>query len=227
MDRYEIPILFLGPTVMIAAGLQGMHSIPLTFALFYGWLLLVPLGSFILRRRTADLAKPRIQTDRKQQWQKTDILLGIGSGAAFFGAIVAAAAWFHPLFLDIPRLKGLLQEWHFSGEHTIWLVLVLLVLNPLLEETYWRGYVLRKLTDGRVSPAMAVFLTSLFYSLYHVLSIVPIFERPWNIALVLPVFAAGLFWGWMRLRHASLTGSVLSHSFADAGIMGIYFLYLS
>ncbi|MCP1310571.1 CPBP family intramembrane glutamic endopeptidase [Paenibacillus tyrfis] len=86
---------------------------------------------------------------------------------------------------------------------------------------------LRKLTDGRVSPAMAVFLTSLFYSLYHVLSIVPIFERPWNIVLVLPVFAAGLFWGWMRLRHASLTGSVLSHSFADAGIMCVYFLYLS
>ncbi|MCM3268974.1 CPBP family intramembrane glutamic endopeptidase [Paenibacillus elgii] len=227
MDRHEIPILFLGPTVMIAAGLQGLHSVPLTFALFYGWLLLVPLESFILRRRTADLAMTRIQTERKQQWQKTDILLGIGSGAAFFGAIVAAAAWFHPLFLDIPRLKGLLQEWHFSGEHTIWLVLVLLVLNPLLEEAYWRGYVLRKLTDGRVSPAMAVFLTSLFYSLYHVLSIVPIFERPWNIALVLPVFTAGLFWGWMRLRHASLTGSVLSHSFADAGIMGIYFLYLS
>ncbi|NEN84752.1 CPBP family intramembrane glutamic endopeptidase [Paenibacillus elgii] len=227
MDRYEIPILFLGPTVMIAAGLQGMHSVPLTFALFYGWLLLVPLGSSILRRRTGNPADSRVQTDRRRQRQKTDILLGIGSGAAFFGAIVAAAAWFHPLFLDIPRLKGLLQEWHFSGEHTIWLVLVLLVLNPLLEETYWRGYVLRKLTDGRVSPAMAVFLTSLFYSLYHVLSIVPIFERPWNIALVLPVFAAGLFWGWMRLRHASLTGSVLSHSFADAGIMGIYFLYLS
>lgn len=225
MDRFKLAILFLGPTVMIAAGLQGLHSVPLTFALFYGWLLLVPLGSFILRRRTGALADSQVQTERKRQ--KTDILLGIGSGAAFFGAIVAAAAWFHPLFLDIPRLKGLLQEWHFSGEHTIWLVLVLLVLNPLLEETYWRGYVLRKLTDGKARPAMAVFLTSLFYSLYHVLSIVPIFERPWNIALVLPVFAAGLFWGWMRLRHASLTGSVLSHSFADAGIMCIYFLYLS
>ncbi|MFB0843335.1 CPBP family intramembrane glutamic endopeptidase [Paenibacillus oleatilyticus] len=225
MDRFKLAMLFLGPTVMIAAGLQGMHSVPLTFALFYGWLLLVPLGSYVLHRRTGALADSQVQTERKRQ--KTDILLGIGSGAAFFGAIVAAAVQFHPLFLDIPRLKGLLQAWHFSGEHTIWLVLVLLVLNPLLEETYWRGYVLRKLTDGRIRPAMAVFLTSLFYSLYHVLSIVPIFERPWNIGLVLPVFAAGLFWGWMRLRHASLTGSVLSHSFADAGIMCIYFLYLS
>ncbi|KEQ23784.1 CPBP family intramembrane glutamic endopeptidase [Paenibacillus tyrfis] len=225
MDRFKLAILFLGPTVMIAAGLQVMGSVPLTFALFYGWLLLVPLGSFILRRRTGTFADSQIQTERQRQ--KTDILLGICSGAAFFGAIVAAAVWFHPLFLNIPRLKGLLQEWHFSGEHTIGLVLVLLVLNPLLEETYWRGYVLRKLTDGRVSPAMAVFLTSLFYSLYHVLSIVPIFEHPWNIALVLPVFAAGLFWGWMRLRHASLTGSVLSHSLVNAGIMCIYFLYLS
>ncbi|KPV56547.1 hypothetical protein QJ48_27030 [Paenibacillus sp. A3] len=225
MDRFKLAVLFLGPTVMIAAGLQGMHSVPLTFVLFYGWLLVVPLGSFVLRRRTGARAHPQVQTERKRQ--KTDILLGIGSGAVFFGAIVAAAVWFHPLFLDIPRLKGLLQEWHFSGEHTIGLVLVLLVLNPLLEETYWRGYVLRKLTDSKVRPAMAVFLTSLFYSLYHVLSIVPIFERPWNIVLVLPVFAAGLFWGWMRLRHASLTGSVLSHSFADAGIMCVYFLYLS
>ncbi|XOK62018.1 CPBP family intramembrane glutamic endopeptidase [Paenibacillus elgii] len=225
MDRFKLAMLFLGPTVMIAAGLQGMHSVPLTFALFYGWLLLVPLGSYVLHRRTGARADSQVLTERKRQ--KTDILLGIGSGAAFFGAIVAAAVQFHPLFLDIPRLKGLLQAWHFSGEHTIWLVLVLLVLNPLLEETYWRGYVLRKLTDGRIRPAMAVFLTSLFYSLYHVLSIVPIFEHPWNIGLVLPVFAAGLFWGWMRLRHASLTGSVLSHSFADAGIMCIYFLYLS
>lgn len=226
MDRFKLAMVFLGPTAIIAAGLLGMRSVPLTFVLFYGWLLLVPLGSFVLRRRTGASAAPRIQTDRKRRRQKTDILIGIGSGAAFFGAIVAAAIPFPPLFLNIPRLKGLLQEWNVSGEHTIWLVLVLLVLNPLLEEIYWRGYVLRKLTDRKVRPAMAVLLTSLFYSLYHVLSIVPIFERPWNIGLVLPVFAAGLFWGWMRLRHASLTGSILSHSFADAGILCVYFLYL-
>ncbi|MGF9913389.1 type II CAAX endopeptidase family protein [Paenibacillus ehimensis] len=227
MDRFKLAILFLGPTIMIAAGLQGMRSVPLTFVLFYGWLLLVPLGSFVLRRRAGACADSRFQTDRKRPRTKSDILLGIGSGAVFLGAIVTAAVQFHPLLLNIPRLKELLQEWHFTGEHMLWLVLVLLVLNPLLEEAYWRGYMLRKLTDARVRPAMAVFLTSLFYSLYHVLSIMPIFERPWNIVLVLPVFAAGLFWGWMRLRHASLTGSVLSHSFADAGIMCVYFLYLS
>ncbi|MCP1310570.1 hypothetical protein [Paenibacillus tyrfis] len=134
MDRLKLAVLFLGPTVMIAAGLQGMHSVPLTFALFYGWLLLVPLGSYVLRRRTGARADSQVQTDRGRQRQKTDILMGIGSGAVFFGAIVAAAVQFHPLFLDIPRLKELLQEWHFSGEHTIGLVLVLLVLNPLVLE---------------------------------------------------------------------------------------------
>ncbi|USK34896.1 hypothetical protein LIT25_05975 [Bacillus sp. F19] len=40
-DVLKSMLLFIGPTIMIALGLHGLKSVPLTFFLFYGWLLLV------------------------------------------------------------------------------------------------------------------------------------------------------------------------------------------
>ncbi|MFP3380249.1 CPBP family intramembrane glutamic endopeptidase, partial [Bacillus sp. SIMBA_069] len=93
-------------------------------------------------------------------------------------------------------------------------------------EMYWRGYMHNKLTR-KYKPQTVILLTALFYSLYHLLSVIPLFAWPYNVMMVVPVFLAGLIWGYMRQGHHSVVGSIISHVLADAGIMGIYLLFLA
>ncbi|MFI8714073.1 CPBP family intramembrane glutamic endopeptidase [Brevibacillus brevis] len=77
-----------------------------------------------------------------------------------------------------------------------------------------------------ISQAILSFGSSLFYSLYHFLSIIPLFSWPYNIAMILPVFLAGMIWGYMRDKSNSLMGSIVSHILADSGIMAVYLVFL-
>ncbi|GAI71816.1 unnamed protein product, partial [marine sediment metagenome] len=98
--------------------------------------------------------------------------------------------------------------------------------DTLLEELYWRGFMHQKLAKKR-RPGPVILLTALFYSLYHFLSVIPLFAWPFNVMMVIPVFLAGLIWGYMRYRSGSLLGSIICHALADTGIMAVYLLYLA
>lgn len=218
----NLVLLFLGPTLMIFLGLQVMSSVPLTFLLFYGWLFAVPAVEwFVIRRKT------RKETFRQMGlvFNRKNVYHGVATGLLFFLTILLAGYFFHSFLFDHDDLQALLADWQFSGDLVIWLILVLLVINPFLEEIYWRGYFLKKL-EGKRSVRAILLLTSLFYSLYHFLSIIPLFSWPYNIMMVVPVFIAGMIWGYMRFKSNSLVGSIVSHILADAGIMAVYILFL-
>jgi membrane protease YdiL (CAAX protease family) len=63
--------------------------------------------------------------------------------------------------------------------------------------------------------------------LYHFLSVIPLFAWPYNVFMVVPVFAAGLIWGYMRARSDAVAGGIVSHILADGGIMAVYLLFLT
>ncbi|MGG3886792.1 CPBP family intramembrane glutamic endopeptidase [Brevibacillus panacihumi] len=218
----NLVLLFLGPTLMIFLGLQVMSSVPLTFLLFYGWLFAVPAVEwFVIRRKT------RKETFRQMGlvFNRKNVYHGVATGLLFFLTILLAGYFFHSFLFDHDDLQALLADWQFSGDLVIWLILVLLVINPFLEEIYWRGYFF-KMLEGKRSVRAILLLTSLFYSLYHFLSIIPLFSWPYNIMMVVPVFIAGMIWGYMRFKSNSLVGSIVSHILADAGIMAVYILFL-
>lgn len=218
----NLVLLFLGPTLMIFLGLQVMSSVPLTFLLFYGWLFAVPAVEwFVIRRKT------RKETFRQMGlvFNRKNVYHGVATGLLFFLTILLAGYFFHSFLFDHDDLQALLADWQFSGDLVIWLILVLLVINSFLEEIYWRGYFFKKL-EGKRSVRAMLLLTSLFYSLYHFLSIIPLFSWPYNIMMVVPVFIAGMIWGYMRFKSNSLVGSIVSHILADAGIMAVYILFL-
>lgn len=207
---------------MIFVGLQVFSSVPLTFALFYGWLFLVPVGEmvFIRRKTWMQTAQAFGLTGRRK-----NSYFGIASGLFFGLAIVLAGYFSHTLLFDQADIENLLNRWGFSGNLITGLILVLIGINPFLEEIYWRGYVYCKL-KGRWGSRLAILLTSLFYSLYHLLSVIPLFNWPYNLIVMLPVFMAGIIWGYMRLVSGSLVGSILSHILADCGIIGVYLLFI-
>lgn len=215
-------LLLLGPTLMIFLGLQVMSSVPLTFLLFYGWLMVVPFGErLFLKKRTL----PDTFQHVGLVMNRKNVLLGFCLGILFFLTIILSGYFFHRFLFDLTTLQQTLAKWHFSGNLLIWLILVLILINPFLEEIYWRGYLYQKL-EGKMPPAAIILLTSLCYSAYHLLSVIPLFTWPFNVVAVLPVFFAGLIWGYMRHRSKSLAGSILCHLLADGGIMAVYLFFL-
>lgn len=211
MDMKKI-FLLVGPTLMIFIGLQVLESVIIAFLLFYSWLLAVPLLG-------AGVPWERFKTTSKA------VILGIGSGLLFFLFIFGGLNWLHIYLLDIDQLRVLLLEWGFSGRGEIWLVLILLVANPLLEEVYWRGYIYEKLKmEGRAG--YAILMTSAFYTLYHLLSVIPIFEGIYGMIAAVPVFIAGMFWGYIREKTGTITAAIIGHVLSDMGIIGVYWFII-
>lgn len=197
---------------MIFIGLQVLESVLATFVLFYSWLLAVPwLGRGIQRERFKVTSKA--------------VILGVGSGLLFFLFIYGGLYWLHIYLLDIDQLRVLLLEWGFSGRGEIWLVLILLVANPILEEIYWRGYIYEKLrTEG--TAKYAILMTASFYTLYHLLSVIPIFESFYGIIAAVPVFIAGMFWGYVREKTGTITAAIIGHVLSDTGIICVYWFII-
>lgn len=213
--------LLIGPTAMIYLGLQELNSIPVTFALFYGWLLLIPLADGLVRRK-GTYAEALKQLGFRIH--KENLKYGLILGVVFLFGIPLAVASVQPLLFDVKELKPLLQAWRFS-ENAVGYIVILVVVNPILEEVYWRSYMYRKL-ESRLQAGLAIGITSFFYSLYHLLSLIPMFAWPYDVLAVLPVLIAGIIWGYMYRKQRSLVGGVISHALADGGIIAIYLIYL-
>jgi CAAX prenyl protease-like protein len=93
-------------------------------------------------------------------------------------------------------------------------LLGLVIVVPVIEELFWRSFLLRWLIDpdfgrvpiGRVTPVAAV-LSSLFFALVH---------PEW-----LPALLTGLLWAALLWKTTSLSASALSHATANLAL-GLY-----
>lgn len=205
----KLLLLLLGPTIMIFWGLVTFKSVPITFILFYGWLLLFSI--YNLRKRH----------QRKLKVNTKSILVGFISGLICLSAIYGTVYFLKSSVFNLPELRELLIEWNFTGANVFWLVLILIFVNPILEEIYWREVMYGEL-ESKLGATTSITITAFFYSLYHLLSVYFIFSFPFNLLAVLPVFLAGLMWGFFRYKLKSIIAPIISHVIADLGIMLVY-----
>jgi CAAX prenyl protease-like protein len=90
-------------------------------------------------------------------------------------------------------------------------MLGLVILVPLIEELFWRSFLIRWVIDqdfqhvpiGQVSP-MAAAVSSVLFALAH---------PEW-----LPALATGLLWAWLLWRTKSLGSCVISHTTANLAL---------
>jgi uncharacterized protein len=102
------------------------------------------------------------------------------------------------------------SRWFFYAVRMIGLVL----LVPLIEELFWRSFLIRWLIDqdfrrvpvGKVTP-MSAGVTSLLFALAH---------PEW-----LPAFLTGLLWAWLLHQTRSLSACLVSHAVANLAL-GVY-----
>ncbi|WP_180994424.1 CPBP family intramembrane glutamic endopeptidase [Bacillus sp. Marseille-P3661] len=209
--------LLLVPTIMIYVGLQLLSNIFITFLLFYCWLLIVPL---LEKKKTKFILLGSIRGDSKNIFS-VGILSGLLSLSFVFGGLLLL----HPSIIDVDHIQSILDEWGFTGRAVIGLIIILLVVNPILEEVYWRSFMYQKLKAG-MKAIYANLITSFFYTLYHLLIVIPIFQMPLRAIAVISVFLAGIFWGYLREKTNSIIGSIISHLLADLGIICAYWFII-
>lgn len=155
----------------------------------------------------------------KVQNDKKGCCFGIRKRVALFPFYIwRVKNWLHNYLLGIDQLRVLLLEWGFSRRGEIWLVLILLVASPILEEIYWRGYIFDKLRKAGTAR-YTILMTTEFYTLYHLLSVIPIFEGIYGMMAAVPVFIAGMFWSFIRQKTGSITESIIGYVFSDIGII--------
>jgi membrane protease YdiL (CAAX protease family) len=198
----------IGPTLMVFIGLQLLESVTITFLLFYGWLLWAPIIEKAFPKESFKITRH-------------ELIVSIGCGLAFFLFVFGGVTLLQSYLLDIKQLRIILWDWGFSGSSEVWLILILLIVNPILEEVYWRGYMYKKVrSQGKAFTA--ILITAVFYTLYHLLSVFHIFQGWFGVVAVLPVLIAGVLWGGIREKTGSVTGSIISHALSDLGIVCVY-----
>lgn len=87
--------------------------------------------------------------------------------------------------------------------------------NSLVEEYYWRGFILSQLR-GRLSGRLVVsLLAGGLFGLHHLFVMLPMLPPGVAALGILGIVVAGVVWSWMRLSGASLLDCYVSHILAD------------
>lgn len=201
--------LLIGPTLLLVVGLIVLQNIVITFLLFYGWLFLVPYF-------------------HEKSWKYNGMkpihaLIGIGTGLICMLLIVGLSIIFEKQIFDLAHLHEQLKVWDFTGRKVFIFILVLIFINPFLEEWYWRKFIYGRLIE-KMSAFSTILITSFFYALYHFFLVITLFAFPYSIIAFIGVLLAGLLWGGIRYYCRSIYPTIISHCLADIGIIVVYVL---
>jgi len=97
-----------------------------------------------------------------------------------------------------------------------------LVLPPLLEETFFRGYVLTRWSSV-FGPAAAILLCSLFFCLVHTQYLI---ADSYANAILLTTFFQTAAYGYVAYRTGSLLPAIVAHSLANSPLNAPFQGYL-
>jgi membrane protease YdiL (CAAX protease family) len=117
------------------------------------------------------------------------------------------------LFIGILPLPLFLLHYEALGIWQVWLPWILLTLiNPWLEEFYWRGLLLDNTKNW--SNWTAIIFTSLVFALNHAVFGVNS-ELNSGIIVIISTFIMGIVWGLVYKKTDSLRWIILAHFLVD------------
>jgi len=177
------------------------------------------------------LCEPILLRQRPQPPGARGLLLGLGFGLlvvaamllAYFAALRDSPQLAHAPGMIFSRLRqfGLATPGGFLGVAVFYSV-----VHSFLEEYYWRWFVFGRLRRY-VPLAAAVVVSSLGFTLHHVVILCVYFPWPLALAFSLAVGVGGAIWAWLYERSGSLLAPWLSHLLVDAGIMIVGYAMLA
>jgi CAAX protease family protein len=135
---------------------------------------------------------------------KRDLVVGIGI-VAIFGAAADG----------VSRILGLNPSTQFeldiyrsasAAGWLPWLLLAIVVVGPIGEETLFRGFLFRGWHRSPRDAWVAIFVTALLWAMSHV---------QYNLYLIAQVFLYGLVLGWFRWKSGSTILTMLLHGLVN------------
>ena len=217
-----IALMFLAPAA-VAAGLILFKSVTLTFVLFHGVVcLLVPLIDMALHRISLSqfLRNCGLRSDRGR------LLSSLLWGLSAFAVVYLFFALFHRAIWDSTGISGVISSWGIQRMNPVIFFSMMVLGNAFLEEFFWRGYVVYKLSS-RVRRRTVILLSAAFYASYHTITTGVLFSLSYAVVSTVSIFAAGVLWGTVRMKTGSLLFPVVTHLFVDLAVMAAYLSYLA
>ena len=212
----------LGP-LAVAIGLLVLRNAFLTFLLFHGFVCLgIPIVDLVVLKR---LKVSGVRESLGLVHHGGSLRIGVYSGIVFLVAIVTFFYISQDSVIQVAEIQSLLHSWQIRKEHIFVLLVLMILANSVLEEIYWRGYILGRFRT-HLKTAPAVILSSLFYASYHLITTANLFSMRVGILFTIVICFAGVFWAAMRAKSGSLYGSIVSHFLADAAVMIIYVVFI-
>jgi membrane protease YdiL (CAAX protease family) len=211
--------MLTAPAVMIVT-LFGLHSVWAAFVFYHlGLCLLSPWLE--ARRRGRSWREHAVALGCRRPRTATGWWAGLLSGMLLGGAALLAFGLLDGAIL-VPRIAGdTLAGWGVSARNYPLLAFLLLLGAGPAEELFWRGFVQGRLAVVR-GERRAILTTALGFTVYHVLTLAALTRSAlWTAAGAVLVCGAGVFWGWLREREASVWPAALSHAGAAAGYLGV------
>ena len=101
------------------------------------------------------------------------------------------------------------------------MALFISLAHSLLEEYYWRGFILSQLARWIPGTLALSLIAGFIFGIHHIFAMLSLFG--WHIVAfcVLGTMAGGFVWSRMRLKGYSIWDCYISHVFADLAIMWV------
>lgn len=202
-NRY---VTVIAPIVLYAAIIAGMH--------FFrsGWIAV--LGYHLGICLFISAAKGRQLFRKLASGWDTSLGLGISVVCVLAGPLVY---WLWP-FMHLAHLdlKTGLSAVGLEGGSWLGFVIYYCLVNPWLEEFFWRGF----LPSNTRCPALSDFL----YAGYHVFVLVLFVKWIWVVVAFAVLTCIGRLWRQISNKYDGLIIPALTHFAADISIMGAAYI---
>jgi uncharacterized protein len=208
------------PTIGVLFGMVLFPGLPAGQVVFMSakiWILLFPLIWYF------HIEKNKIE---KFKCSANGILPGVISGGSIFVIIVAAFIFIGKDMIDPDQLKKTV----FSAGVNNPLRYILLscywtLINSLLEEYFWRWFLVRVCKNIFGSTA-AILISAIGFSIHHIIAMQVYFT--WNFVLLctLGIITGGIIWSRLFITYKTIIPGYISHAMADAALFTIGYLII-
>lgn len=130
----------------------------------------------------------------------------IGGPAIFFAVLLSVDLIVGSENTNWALREDISSELMNPDNYGIMFAVLIIVIYPLAEEIAYRGIGLGYLLARGMEPAFAIGLTTFVWTLTH-LQVTPLG--------LIPIFVAGIFFGWLRVRTGSMAAPIIAHMSAN------------
>lgn len=138
--------------------------------------------------------------------------------AGSLGGVLLYLLW--PLISTAIDLNAALEDIRVTSDTWPVLIPYIILINPWLEEWYWRGYL--------GSDTKKLTIHDFLFAGYHLLILAGKVEIIWLIIIFVILFCSAWVWRQVNRLNGGLLASTASHLAADASILfAIYFIVMN